>query len=191
MTASTEHRPQMRPEQFEELSAHAPEHVVLEFIAGKIGVKPVPDGDHGQIIAWLQRVCMQHRPDLWLFPEQGLRVDTYRSGYARPDGSLATTEYFAGRGEWADASGVLAVAEVTSYDSDTDRRDRVDKPRAYAETGIPLYLLIDRDAGSVTVHSEPAGGRYGSIATLAYGHSVELPDLGITLNTETLKNYTR
>ncbi|UGY95172.1 Uma2 family endonuclease [Streptomyces gobiensis] len=171
--------------------AAAREDVRLEFISGKIGVKPVPDGDHGQIIAWLQRICMQQRPDLWLFPEQGLKVQTYCNGDARPDGSLAPAEYFAGQGEWADASGVLGVVEVTSYDHDTDRRDRVEKPRAYAETGIPVYLLIDRDAGAVTIHSEPDNGRYASVVSLAYGHTVDLPGLGITLDTDVLKNYTR
>ncbi len=83
------------------------------------------------------------------------------------------------------------VAEVTSFDADTDRRDRIEKPAAYAETGIPVYLLVDREIYSVTVYSEPAGGRYRSVVTLAYGHTVELPGLGITLETEELKEFAR
>lgn len=55
-----------------------------------------------------------------------------------PDGSLVPSHAFAGAGEWADPGPVLMVVEVTSYDSDTDRRDRVDRPRAYAQTGIPV-----------------------------------------------------
>ncbi|WP_407639474.1 Uma2 family endonuclease [Kitasatospora azatica] len=90
---------------------------------------------------------------------------------------------------WADD--VLMVAEVTSFDADTDRRDRIEKPAAYAETGIPVYLLVDREIYSVTVYSEPAGGRYRSVVTLAYGHTVELPGLGITLETEELKEFAR
>lgn len=192
MSATTEDRPQMDLAAFEVIAeAAAREDVQLEFVSGRIGVKPVPDGDHAQIIAWLQRVCMQQRSDLWLFPEQGLRVETYRKGDARPDGVLAPVDYFAGQGEWADSSGVLAVVEVTSYDRDTDRRGRVEKPRAYAETGIPVYVLIDRGADTVTVHSEPHSGRYGSTICLAYGHDVQLPDLGIVLATETLKDYSR
>ncbi|MFE0509953.1 hypothetical protein [Streptomyces sp. NPDC058964] len=38
--------------------------------------------------------------------------------------------HFAGHGEWADPKGVLLVVEVTSHDSDTDRRDRQEKPVA-------------------------------------------------------------
>ena len=30
------------------------------------------------------------------------------------------------------------AVEITSYDSDTHKRDRIEKPRAYAEAGIPV-----------------------------------------------------
>lgn len=56
---------------------------------------------------------------------QGLKVDSYRKGRARPDGILAPIDHFAGQGEWADPQGVLAVVEVTSWDFDTNARDRV------------------------------------------------------------------
>jgi hypothetical protein len=71
MTPRTEQQPQMSVEEFEQLERHAPETVRLEFIKGKVQVKPMPDGNHREIIAWLQRVCMQHRPDLWLHAESG------------------------------------------------------------------------------------------------------------------------
>jgi hypothetical protein len=78
------------------------------------------------------------------------------------------------------------------YDSDTDRRDRVDKPRAYAETGIPVYLLIDRDTCELKVHSRPDGVRYETVQTLPFGKDAALPDpVGITLDTEPLKNRVR
>nr|WP_275407750.1 Uma2 family endonuclease [Streptomyces coelicoflavus] len=86
----------------------------------------------------------------------------------------------------------LMVVEVTSYDSDTDRRDRVDKPRAYAGTDIPVYLLIDRDTCEVKVHSRPDGGRYETVQTLPFGKEVALPEpVGIVLDTEPLKNRVR
>ncbi|MEV6972602.1 Uma2 family endonuclease [Kitasatospora sp. NPDC093806] len=182
----------MRLDTFEAIAEAAARHgTVLEFLDGEIGVKPPPDGDHGQIIAWLQRTCLQHRPDLWLFAEQGLRIPSYENGDARPDGTLAPAEYFAGQGEWADARGVLLVAEVTSFDRRADERDRVKKPRAYAESGIPVYLLVDRDSDTVTVHSEPVKGRYREIRSYDYGERVDLPGLDVTLDTEVLKNYSR
>ncbi|WP_371791400.1 Uma2 family endonuclease [Streptomyces sp. NBC_01471] len=182
-------------EVFEELARHAirtDEAVRLEFVNGTLGVKAVPDGDHGRIIEWLTRLCMQADPRLWLYPEQGLRIESYRRGNARPDGTLAPSGTFVGQGEWASADGVLMVVEVTSNDADTDRRDRVEKPRAYAETEIPVYLLIDRDAGEVKVHSQPDGVRYEQVVTVPFGKSVELPGpVGIELDTEPLTAWVR
>ncbi|MEV0442529.1 Uma2 family endonuclease [Streptomyces spectabilis] len=175
---------------FEELARVAPETVTLELIDGKLEVKPVPDGDHGEIIMWVLRQCMMQRPELGLYVEQGLRIDTYRKGCVRPDGALAPIDYFAGQGEWASPDGVLMTVEVTSRDSDTDRRDRHDKPRAYACAGIPAYLLIDRDEHTVVVYSSPENGAYQSRRPYRYGSTVRIPaPVALTLETEKLKDY--
>jgi Uma2 family endonuclease len=193
MTA-VDDRPQMLPEGFEELArfaAHTQEGLRLEFINGKLGVKAVPDGDHGRIIQWLMRICIQTHPELYLH-DQGLKIQTYRDGRARPDGVLAPSDVFVGVGEWADPDQVLMVVEVTSHDSDTDRRDRVEKPRAYAETGIPVYLLIDRDSCEVTVYSMPDGVRYEQVQIVPFGKQAALPGpVGIVLDTEPLKDWVR
>ncbi|GAA2145273.1 Uma2 family endonuclease [Kitasatospora kazusensis] len=192
MTAMATDRPQMRVEEFEQIAAAAPETVTLEFINGRLGVKAVPDGDHGAIIMWLLRQCMQQRPELDLHIEQGLRVEQYRSGCARPDGVLAPVAHFAGQGEWAAPEGVLMAVEITSYDTDTDRGDRVEKPAAYAQAGIPVYLLVDRERCEVAVRSDPRGGRYRTTVTRAYGDPVDLPaPVGFRLETELLKTYVR
>ncbi|CAL9503177.1 hypothetical protein SUDANB145_03465 [Streptomyces sp. enrichment culture] len=188
MTPRTGHRPQMSVEEFEQLERHAPETVRLEFVSGKVRVKAVTDGNHDQIIAWLQRLCMQHRPELWLYGDRGLKVETYRKGRARPDGVLAPFGFPAGHGNWSDAQGVLMAVEVTSYDDDTHQRDRIDKPDAYAAVGIPVYLLIDRDDGTVTVFTCPEAGRYRQQVNKPFGAEVKIPHpVGITLDTEPLK----
>ncbi|PYC73873.1 hypothetical protein C7C46_24870 [Streptomyces tateyamensis] len=188
MTAVADHRPQREVDEFERVAeAAAREKITLEFLYGKLGVKAVPDGDHDSIIMWLIEKCMQQRPDLWLHPERGLTVETYRNGRAKPDGTLAPRGAFAGKGVYATTEDILMVADITSFDEDTDRRDRIDKPRAYAETGIPVYLQVDRDIDSVTVYSEPQAGRYRGVSTLSYGHVIELPGLGVELETEELK----
>lgn len=188
-------RPHVFPEEFDEATrilARTTEGVRLELIDGKLRSRVRPDGDHGRIIEWLTRICLQSRPELWLYPDQGLKVQAYRNGRARPDGSLAASGAFVGEGEWANPDPALMVVEVTSYDGDTDQRDRVEKPRAYAETGIPLYLLIDRDSCEVTVYSEPDGVRYQNAHTVPFGKTVTLPDpVGITLETEALKEWVR
>ncbi|MFJ6634384.1 Uma2 family endonuclease [Streptomyces sp. NPDC091376] len=189
MTPSAEH-PQMSVEEFEELARVAPETVTLEFINGRLGVKPAPDGDHATIIMWLVRQCIQQRPDLDLHPELELTVEAYRTGRARADGALAPVGHFAGRQQWATPEGVLMIVEVTSFDPDADARDRKEKPPAYAEAAIPVYLLIDRDTNTLTVFSEPENGTYQQHPTYRYGDTVALPDpVNITLATEKLKDY--
>ncbi|MEU7316755.1 Uma2 family endonuclease [Streptomyces sp. NPDC007083] len=194
MTVMAERTSHMTAEEFERLASTAPETVTLEFIDGRIGEKAVPDGAHAALIMWLLRQCMQSRPDLDLDPTQGLKVGTYRKGRARPDGSLVPIDYFADQGEWADPAGVLMTVEVTSYDSDTDRRDRQEKPAAYAAVGIPVYLLLDRDRYEVVVHTNPdrEAGRYRDLHTASFGEEVVLPEpVGFTLETDALKNYAR
>ncbi|WP_030682778.1 Uma2 family endonuclease [Streptomyces sp. NRRL B-1347] len=193
MTPSFEERPQMSVEDFEELVHRAPETLrnQLEFLNGKLEVKPVPDQVHGAMVMWLLRQCMQQRPELALYPEQGLKVPTYRKGRARADGALAPLDHFVGQvGEWASPEGVLMAVEVTSCDRDADQRDRVEKPSAYAAAGIPVYLLVDRDSSEVIVHAEPKGGTYRSVIRRSFGETVELPDpVGFALDTEKLKEY--
>ncbi|MFE4968408.1 Uma2 family endonuclease [Streptomyces sp. NPDC056660] len=174
-----------------EFAERVDDTVRFEFIDGRIGVKKVTNGDHGSIIMWLIRQCMQARPELDLNPTQGLKVEAYRRGRARPDGALAPVGHFAGQGDWAEPRGVLMVVEVTSYDSDTHNRDRVEKPRAYAEAGIPVYLLIDRDNLSILVHSNPdLEDGYRDIHVVKLGGKVTLPEpVGIELDTEELKQY--
>ncbi|QBS41824.1 Uma2 family endonuclease [Nocardia sp. CS682] len=185
----------MTTEEFEELARIAgrvSEGLRLEFIDGKLGAKAVPDGDHGCIIEWLIRAFLLLRPELWLFQEQGLKVEGYRSGRARPDGALAPSGVFAGQPEWADPDPVLLVVEVTSHDQDTDRRDREEKPRAYAQTGIPVYLLVDRDSCEFVVYSTPVDGKYQRSLTQPFGTVLTLPDpIGGTIDTEPIKDWVR
>ncbi|MFF4044618.1 Uma2 family endonuclease [Streptomyces sp. NPDC001816] len=198
MTVMAERTPQtsqMSVEEFERIAEFAAKEtddaVRFEFINGRIGVKKVPDGDHNTIVLWLMRRCMQTRPELDLYQGQGLRVEKYREGRARPDAVLVPEEHFAGHGEWADPSGALLVFEVTSYDSDTDRRDRKDKPMAYGAAGIPFYLLVDRDDCTVTLYSDPDPSvGYRSIRKEAFGAKLLIPEpLGIELDTEKLKQF--
>ncbi|MEU3407248.1 Uma2 family endonuclease [Streptomyces sp. NPDC006670] len=191
MTPSTAAHAQMSLKDFETLASRAPETVTLEFINGKLGVKPLPDQRHGAIVMWLLRQCMQQRPELALYPEQGLKVESYRTGRARADGALAPYDHYAAQdGEWADPAGTLMVVEVTSFDPDTDQRDRREKRAAYAQVGIPVYLLVDRDKDMLVVHSDPEDGMYRQTVSYPYGKTVTLPaPVGIMLDTEKLKDY--
>ncbi|KOT42012.1 hypothetical protein ADK41_09000 [Streptomyces caelestis] len=178
-------------ERIAEFAEREDETVSFEFINGRIGLRKVTNGNHGAIIMWLVRQCMRARPELDLSPVQGLKVESYRKGRARPDAVLAPVAHFAGQGDWADTEGVLMTVEVTSFDSDTHDRDRVEKPQAYAEAGIPVYLLIDRDLRSVLVHSDPDPEvGYRNVQKRQLGKRVVLPEpVGIEFDTEELKPY--
>lgn len=183
----------MTTEEFEELARVAgrvSEGLRLEYIDGKLGAKAVPDGDHDRIMQWLTRILLMMRPELWLWPERGLKVEGYRAGRARPGGVLAGAEAFVGQGEWADPRPVLMVVEITSRDEDIDRRDRTRRSHAYAQTGIPVYLLIERESSQVLVHSKPYGTEYEQVLTASFGAVVELPDpVGVTFETESIKDW--
>ncbi|MFJ3775321.1 Uma2 family endonuclease [Streptomyces sp. NPDC090075] len=190
MTPGTEQQPQMSVEEFEELERHAPETVWLEFINGKVQVKPLPDGNHSEIYMWLLEQCMRLRPDLRLHPERGLKTEAYRKGRARADGVLVPKGSLKGLGEWSETSGVLMAVEITSFDSDTNQRDRGEKPDGYAAAGIPVYLLVDRDDCSVVVFNQPEDGRYRHEERLPFGAAVKLPEpVNINLETEPLKEF--
>ncbi|MBB6437396.1 Uma2 family endonuclease [Streptomyces candidus] len=161
MSVAEEHTGVITQDDFEELARvgyRIHEAIRLEFVNGKIGVKKLPDGDHGRMIIRLAQKCLQQTQGLWLHQGQGLRVGPYRSGNAIPDAVLAPDDAFEGQSDWPEPDAVLMVVEVTSWDSDTNQRDRIDKPRAYAETGIPVYLLVDRDNHELRVHWGPANG---------------------------------
>lgn len=171
----------MSPEAFERLATEAwraGEGLRLEFLGGKVGVKAVSDNVHAAMVFWLIRQCIQHRPEWDLLTGLGLKVETYREGRAIPDGCLVPSDRIMGapRAEWVEPDGVLMTVEVTSWDRDTNQRDRIDKPRAYAEAGIPVFLLVDRDSREVTVHSEPKNGEYQDRHSVAFGKSVLLPE---------------
>ncbi len=188
-------RPHMLTEEFEaiaRMAARETEGTRLEFIDGVLRSKALSDGDHGTIVQWLTRICVEHRPELWFHPRRGLKVQEHRAGRAVPDAALAPSDAFAGDGEWSDPDPVLMAVEVNSWDSDTDHRNRREKARAYVQTGIPVYLLVDRTKCEVLVHSEPDGRRYENVRTVPYGKDVQLPDpVGITLHTEPLKDWVR
>ena len=85
------------------------------------------------------------------------------------------------------AGGVLLAVEVVSPWS--QRRDREVKPRAYAQGGVPLYLLIDHFAAppAVTLHSQPSGDGYARRQNAASGQPLHLPEpFGLDLDTARL-----
>jgi Uma2 family endonuclease len=172
---------------FEELDNALPEGFTAELIGGRLIVAPAPDGDHDEDVIYVARQIHARLPEVQLYQERGLAVDTYRDGRARADGVVAPLRYFRGQKSWADASGVLLVVEVTSGAEADAEIDRVEKRDAYAASSIPVYLLIDRHRGEAVVHWGPANGRYTHRASAVFGEKLSLPEpFGFELDTSEL-----
>lgn len=176
--------PRVSAEQFEAVDEVLPDDFTAELINGRILVVPAPDGDHDVDVASVARQIYARMPDLWLFPERGLAVGSYRSGRARVDGAVAPHDYFRGQKSWADASGVVLALEVTSGSEAEAEVDRVEKRDAYAASGIPVYLLVDRRRRESVVHWGPVNGRYTHQASAVFGEKLLLPEpFGFELDT--------
>ncbi|MGW4740924.1 Uma2 family endonuclease [Nocardia xishanensis] len=93
----------------------------------------------------------------------------------RVDGAVAPRGYFRAEPPWADASGVVLILEITSGRDRDAEVDRVEKRDAYAQAAIPVYLLVDRHHGEVTVFWAPGQGHYAQQATAKFGAPLHLP----------------
>ncbi|WP_419996022.1 Uma2 family endonuclease [Streptomyces boninensis] len=91
-----------------------------------------------------------------------------------PDLVLAPRRSFQDELEWHDPAPVLLAAEVTART--TVRVDRVKKLAGYARAAIPVYLLIDREAGAVWIYSEPEGGKYTRATRAELSKPIVLPE---------------
>lgn len=82
---------------------------------------------------------------------------------------------------------IALVVEVTSPGSaDTVYNDRVVKPAQYAKGGVPLYLLVDQERASWSLHGLLSRkGGYELLAAGKYGENVPLPSpFGFSIPTE-------
>ncbi|MEU5050638.1 Uma2 family endonuclease [Streptomyces sp. NPDC021096] len=180
----------MLVEEFEEIALKAPETVWLEFINGRLEVKPPHDGNHGETLMHLTMCCREQRPGLWLYPLRGLKTEAGRQGRVRPDGVLAPVEHFVGHGEWSDPDGVLMTVEITPRGLGDDLSGLRRKRDGYAAAGIPVHVRIDRGKLGVVVYSMPKGGEYRMRRSWDMGEVVEIPaPVGITLDAEKLKEF--
>ncbi|MEU7579084.1 Uma2 family endonuclease [Streptomyces sp. NPDC041068] len=161
------------------LALDTPEGFRAELIEGDIVVTPPPDGDHEDCINLVvKQVIRRSRTDMDFSGNKGLKLKSGGAcpeNHLIPDGTFAPAErrLFRGAAPWMPCEGVAMVVEVTSRKAQIDREA---KRRCYARGGIPLYLLIDRDASSVTLFRDPEGDDYGEGCTRSFGKPVDLPE---------------
>ncbi|MEU5098400.1 Uma2 family endonuclease [Streptomyces sp. NPDC020996] len=161
------------------LALDTPEGFRAELIDGEIVVTPPPDGDHEDYIGLIvEEVIRKSRTRMQFAGNKGLKL---RSGggcpkdHAIPDATFAPMELrlYRGAEPWMPCDGVAMVLEVTSTKPAADREA---KRRCYARGGIPLYLLVDGEAASVTLFSDPRNDDYRQVCTLPFGKPLPLPE---------------
>jgi Uma2 family endonuclease len=169
------------------LALETPEGFRGELIEGEIVVTPPPDGDHEDCNSVItKQVIRRSRMDMDFSGNKGLRLPSGGScprSHVIPDGTFAPAELrlFRGAESWMPCDGVALVVEVTST---RPQGDRETKRRCYARGGIPLYLLVDREASSVTLFSDPEGEDYRQVVTVPFGKPLPLPEpFGFDLET--------
>ena len=150
-----------------------------QLIEGQIVLTPVPDGDHEHCLSTIGRqVYLRSRTGMQLSGHKGLKLPSrsaHPDDHVIPDSTVAPSEprLFRGAPPWMLCAGVAMVVEVTYLYPWLDRET---KPRCYARAEIPLYLLVDRDASSVTLFSDPEKDEYRKHRTVAFGKPLALPD---------------
>ncbi|WP_344445554.1 Uma2 family endonuclease [Kitasatospora nipponensis] len=164
------------------LALELPEGYHAEIIEGSIEVSPTGRRSHALAANRLRRALDAHLADGDLAAHQDLNLLHGRKVYI-PDVVLAPEdldEIPDPNGWGVDATRVSLVAEVVSPGREARQRDLVRKHRAYAQAGIPVYLVIDdRDGmGHVTVHTEPdpKKGVYEASTRVPYGTEVTLSE---------------
>lgn len=168
---------------FEAFDAAAPEGWRVELTEGKIHVVPPANGEQEEIVSEVTGQVRDHRKDHGRYTGIGLDVpDASLTGKVVPDLVIAPKGSCADDQRYHDPAPVVLVGEVTS--ESTAVNDRGPKLRGYARAGIPCYLLIDREAGTVIVYSEPSEDRYTRAAEIEISKTVALPEpLGFDLDT--------
>lgn len=161
----------------------------VEVIRGTIVMSPTPRVKHaGMVRKMFRQFDQQVSKDL--VAEQVVSVNSAKLGedHTVPDLVVLPADW-EDSDEWlVPAEEVELVAEVVSVSNATS--DTVDKPKWYAEAGIPLYLLVDPRKGTWRLHSEPTEGVYSVIRDGGFGQEIPLPKpFDFTLRTDDFKVY--
>ncbi|MFJ9849450.1 Uma2 family endonuclease [Streptomyces sp. NPDC101150] len=158
------------------LTLETPEGFRAEFIEGEIVVTPPPDGNHERFFSRLSKqILAKSDVDMDFSGTKGLLLRPGdRKNHVIPDITFAPSELdlFHGAEPWMPSEGVALVVEVTSSKPE---HDRVTKRRCYARSGIPFYLLVDRERATITLFSDPSGEDYVANITVPFGKPLPLP----------------
>jgi Uma2 family endonuclease len=162
---------------------------------GELIFMPPAAFTHFKIVGALTKFINRAFPSLtdvdWELGSENYQWD-YRDGTGRffvPDLAVGYPDANS-RGEFRDD--IELIVEVTSPKSkDTVANDREYKPKRYARGGVPLYLLVDQEQGTWTLHQLIEGWpKYQVASSGKYGEPIELPTpFGFAIPTDKWPTY--
>lgn len=164
-----------------------PEGSKVEIIEGIIVVTPPPAAPHHRIAAKVHRRLNAVLPEDWeVYQTMGVSHPPYGRLFI-PDLVVLPDAVMEGLdgGSSAPLPAAELVVEITSVSNAS--YDRINKAAAYAQAGVPLYLLIDRFAPAgptVTLFGEPKDDVYRELGKVKFGEEIHLPPpFDLTLDT--------
>ncbi|RPK87156.1 Uma2 family endonuclease [Streptomyces sp. ADI98-10] len=137
-------------------------------------IEPVsPTWDHERAAKLVRRQIEDRVDDLKCVEGSGNLDLPGSSNWYVPDIAVVPEDLAKGGGALLPDQTLLIVEVTSESNAETDR---VVKRRRYAEYGAPLYLLVDRMEGSLTLFSEPGRLGYTRVdGPHPFGTTVHLP----------------
>ncbi|WP_042419486.1 Uma2 family endonuclease [Streptacidiphilus anmyonensis] len=151
----------------------APENVKVELSGDIVVMQASPSALHQRNLAIVQRQFEANCPPGY-FPSGSSDLASAEVGKVRnpdltylPDESVDLPEH--------DVPARMALVAVELVSPKNPENDWIGKLRDYPVMGIPLYLIVDARAKTVTLFSEPENGRYRSREDADFGETVRIP----------------
>lgn len=177
MGAIVDERPRMLAEVAEHLEV--PHGYRVEVVAGTIVVTPPADVRHAKVALRLRYLLNALLPAKFVVVENVAIGSSKSAPWWIPDLLVMSDDVFDGTG-WDGPGWMRPAAQVTLAVEITSpgnlKSDRTNKPREYAQSNVPLYLLVDTSARTVTLYREPQGATYRVQTPVAFGANLALPE---------------
>ncbi|MET9761391.1 Uma2 family endonuclease [Streptomyces sp. NPDC006372] len=158
-----------------------PEGYKVEIVGGNIFTAPQRD-THWDIIADLIEQLRAKHPRNRVKSDVRVDYPGHLNGFASDVTVMAEGAAKNAKGLWR-YEDVEFVAEVISRK--TAANDYGPKKDAYAEAGVPVYLIVDPYTGRWHLHTKPKDGEYRGELSLDFGDEIDLTGtvVGLVLRT--------
>ncbi|MFE2284133.1 Uma2 family endonuclease [Streptomyces sp. NPDC059443] len=150
----------------------------VEILEGNIILTPPADGPHASALTALMIPFLAaglHGEGSEVLQAIGLWLPTGPVDYAVPDLAVVDADYpdHETENNCYEPACFRLVLEVTSSNHSNDLKVKV---RAYAQAGIPVYVIVDRRNVRVHLLTNPVGEGYDNHRLYAPGQQLTLPD---------------